>query len=54
MAIPTVLHGKPQAGTEAQKPASPDVPGTFFATDTGRLWMFDGTYWWYLQFTKES
>jgi hypothetical protein len=48
----TALHGKDQAGLEAKKPTAPDAPSFFFATDTGRLWAYDGTYWWSFQMVQ--
>jgi len=36
---------QPSFGLEANKPAAPGQPMSFFATDTKREWFYDGTGW---------
>jgi len=43
----TVQHGLPEAGTLAQRPGGPNLPGMFFATDQGTLYCWNGTHWWW-------
>jgi len=40
------------AGLDANKPASPTTGDIFFATDTGKLYVWDGSAWNYLRYAK--
>ena len=45
---PTILAGstpQPTTGSEAIKPATPNAGFRYFATDTKREWLYDGTGW---------